>query len=93
MLVNVFPLVNLYSQNLMSVPGWNDYVKSYRTDAMFWHVLWKDNGCPKTGYIADMRRRTRYQYHNVLRKVKYHEQLIKAIKMADNIDSYFQSIS
>jgi len=70
-----------------SVPGWKEYVKPYRSDAMFWHVLWKDNGCPKTGYVADIRRKTRYKYHSVLRKVKQHEKEIQAIRMAENADS------
>ena len=69
-----------------SIPGWKEFVKPYRSDALFWHALWKDNGSPSAGYLADIRRRTRYKYHNVLRKVRQQEKHIQAIRMAENLD-------
>jgi len=68
-----------------SIPGWTEYVAPYRSDALFWHALWKDNGSPASGYVADIRRRTRYLYHNVLRKVKKNEGHIRSTRMAQNI--------
>jgi len=31
------------------IPGWNEYVQPYRSDALFWHGLWKENGSPRLG--------------------------------------------
>ena len=27
-------------RNTKSIPGWNDEVKPFREEAMFWHTLW-----------------------------------------------------
>ena len=69
------------------IPGWKEYVEPYRSDALFWHAIWKDSGSPTTGYVADIRRKTRYLYHNVLGKVKRHESQIRSMRMAQNIDN------
>ena len=74
------------SVTLKPIPGWKEYVEPYRSDALFWHFLWKDNGSPSSGYVADIRRRTGYIYHNVLRKVKRQENYIRSMRMAQNID-------
>ena len=59
------------------IPGWNEYVKPYRSDALFWTAL---------GYLSDIRRSTLYKYHNVLRKVRRQEKHVQAMKMAENLD-------
>ena len=46
-----------------SIPGWSEYVKEAKETALFWHKLWQQNGCPSSGIVADVRRRTRYKYH------------------------------
>jgi len=55
------------------IPGWTEFVGPYREKAMFWHKLWKENSCPRSGYISNIRRLTRAQYHNVLKKVQRNE--------------------
>ncbi len=69
-----------------AIPGWKEHVDPYRSDALFWHAIWKDIGSPTSGHVADIRRRTRYKYHNALRKVKRHEEQIRALRMAQNIE-------
>ena len=31
------------------IPGWSEHIEPYRQTSIFWHNLWKDNGCPATG--------------------------------------------
>ena len=52
------------------IPGWSVYVEPYRQSSMSWHVLWKKNGCPKTGWIATLCNKRRVSYHYALRYVK-----------------------
>ena len=65
------------------LPGWNKYVKSKRHDAQFWHNIWKANGSPRNGLIADIMRQTRKDYHYSIRYCKKHEQQIKAINLSE----------
>ena len=58
------------SPNKPAIPGWSEHVKGYRQSAMFWHQLWKNNGSPSQGCLADIRRSTRLKYHNAVKKVK-----------------------
>ena len=52
------------------IPGWNEHVKEYAEKAMFWHYIWKEDGRKRSGVLADIRRRTRAQYHFAIRRVK-----------------------
>ena len=33
---------------------------------MFWHTLWKDNGSPRNGILADVHRETRVKCHYMI---------------------------
>ncbi len=52
------------------MPGYNEFVKNQREIAMLWHWLWKDNGKPRNGYYAEMRRSTRPQFHYAVKMLK-----------------------
>jgi len=39
------------------IAGWNDIVKPYKEQSVFWHRIWQDNGCPRHGIIYDIKRR------------------------------------
>ena len=41
-----------------NVPCWTQTVAPLKEKALFWHRLWKDNGCPRTGQVASIRRCT-----------------------------------
>ena len=69
------------------VPGWNEYVNHYRETSLFWHHIWKCNNCPKTGIIADIRRKTRCKYHYALRFVKANKDRISSEKMASALSN------
>jgi len=65
-----------------NLPGWNEFVEPERQRSLFWHAIWKDNGSPKTGLLADIRRSTRAKYHLAVRHVKKNEDKIKAERMS-----------
>ena len=69
------------------LPGWKQYVAPYRTDALFWHRLWKENGSPHTGIIAEIRRTTRSRYHAVLRKIKRNKYQMQAMNIVQSIET------
>ena len=40
---------------------------SHLEKSIFWHSQWKENGCPRTGWIGDIRKKTRAKYQYALR--------------------------
>ena len=70
---------------LNEVPGWNEYVREKRESSMFWHERWKEQGRPRVGWLADMRRRTRSQYHLAVKAVKKNKDIIVKNKIADSL--------
>ena len=72
------------------IPGWNEYVKEHAERARFWHYIWKEDGRKRDGIVANIRRKTRAQYHYAIRKVKKEHIRLRNIRMgeavADNND-------
>ena len=64
------------------IPGWNEFVKPLREEALFWHALWKDNGSPHTGVVSEIRRLSRARYHRMLRQVRKQEEALRKLKLA-----------
>jgi hypothetical protein len=65
--------------------GWNDEVKEWKRRAIFWHDLWKENGRPHHGVVADIRRHTRAQYHLAVKRNKKNQDKVAANKLAESI--------
>ena len=42
--------------------------------SIFWHNLWKECGSPNNGYVSDIRKNTRREYHNAITFAKNNEQ-------------------
>ena len=61
------------------VPGWTKHVEQSKQRAIFWHWLWKVNGLPRHGHVAQIRRATRTKYHYAVRKVKRDQERIVAM--------------
>ena len=76
---------NKHNQKKCSMPGFNEYVKEYMDNAMEWHRVWKMQGRPAQGYVAEMRKQTRKQYHNKVKMVKQQESAIRSERMAEAI--------
>ena len=70
-------------KNQKAIPGWSEYVEEYRQASIFWHKLWVDNGKPRVGVVADVRRKTRARYHRAIKFVRKHEEAIRSDKMAE----------
>ncbi len=63
------------------IAGWNEYVKSYRDDVIFWKWLHEQVGHPNTGWVAQIMRRIRGQYHYALRCGKSQKQQVKHLNL------------
>ncbi len=50
------------------IPGWNELVKPYREDAIFWKWMHGEVGLPITGWVAQIMRRTRAQYYYAIER-------------------------
>ena len=50
--------------------------------AIFWHKLWKQNGCPHQGILAYIRQKTRSQYHYAVRQAKINSDIVKSNSIA-----------
>ena len=68
-----------------NMPGFNEYVREHRDTALQWHQLWKMQGKPRHGYVAEMRRVTRSRYHYKVKAVKQHNNVIRSEKMAQSL--------
>ena len=44
-------------------------MKAYRDKSILWHQIWKDCGRPREGYVADIRRCTRSDYHGAVKNL------------------------
>ena len=51
-------------------PGWKDDVKPQRSDAIFWHSVWRSAGRPNTGQLFEQMKYSRNQYHYAVRRTK-----------------------
>ena len=66
--------------------GWNDFVKSFQSEALDWHSIWISSGRPQSGFVCDMRRSSRKAYHKqvdfvfVLKR----ESKINGVKIAES---------
>ncbi len=52
---------------------------------MLWHRIWLSCGKPNTGWVWEIRRRTRAQHHKVITDLKKNDTLNRSEKMADTI--------
>ena len=67
------------------IPGWSEHIEPYRERSIFWHNLWKDNGCPAIGWLAEIRKKTLYIInHYTLRQI-HKEDTILANKLAHSV--------
>jgi hypothetical protein len=60
---NCIPTKSKTKSSTKCIPGWNEHVVPFKEQAILWHNLWQDNGRPRYGHIADIRRSTRARYN------------------------------
>ena len=75
-------------QKPKTIPGWNEFVKPKLETSLYWHNIWKDNGRPRHGAVADVMRHTRAQYHHA---VKYAQREINSIRNARMAEAISQN--
>ena len=67
------------------VPGWTDQVEPERDRSVFLHWMWLESGKPNTGFIYQIMKRTRHQYHYAVRRCKCNQLNIQKQRLAENI--------
>ena len=48
------------------MPGWNDNVKPFDEETLYWHSLWKSNGSPDNGMLFRRRKAAHISYHSAV---------------------------
>ena len=64
-------------------PGWKETVKPQRTDAMFWHGVWKSAGRPNTGQLYEQMKHYRNQYHYAVRRTQREAEALQAARLRE----------
>jgi hypothetical protein len=59
----------------------------YKDRALIWHNIWTENGRPREGIVAQIRRSSRAIYHRAIRKLVKEENIITRAKTADGLIS------
>ena len=77
--------------------GWNEFVKTYRDDSIFWHNIWKQCGSPRNAVVADVMRRARKEYHNAVRALRLdqhqlHRQKVSQALLANKSSDFWKEI-
>ena len=65
------------------VPGWNNDVKPFQEEALFWHAIWISAGKPLNNTLHNIMKRTRNIYHYQIRKCKRSVDIIRKNKLLD----------
>ena len=65
------------------IPGWNDLVKPYKEDAIFWHAIWSSAGKPINNTLHNIMKRTRNIYHYHIRKCRRSADMVRKNKLMD----------
>ena len=65
--------------------GWSEYVKPYKDQAIFWHSIWVDNNKPNSGWVNDIRLRTKVEYKRISRWLIRNQEKLVADKLASSI--------
>ena len=67
------------------IPKWNEQAKPALDTAMFWHNMWIECDKPNQGVVHELRKKTRKDYHMVVKGLKKDENLNRSEKMAEAI--------
>ena len=60
------------------IPGWQDEIKPFKEDSLFWHGVWQSAGSPNTGVLHSIMARTKNKYHYAVRRLKKQAEVIRA---------------
>ena len=79
------PMVGGAQQNPRGVPGWNEFVKPYRDESLFWDGLWKAAGSPPDGELFVNSRQSKMQYKYAVRRLKRTRNTLLQDKFIDTL--------
>ena len=85
------------NKKLVTVPNWQDEIKPFKENAMFWNAVWQSAGRPINSVLHNVMKRTRNVYHLLIRKNKRMANTMKKNKIlaacfADNQLDIFKEI-
>ena len=72
-------------QKFKIIPGWNDFVKDFYSEARKHFAIWKEYGKPLAGIYTDNMRASRAQFKRALNECKANENAIRRQKLLDNL--------
>ena len=52
------------------IPGWNEHVKPFKSESVFWHSVWVSSGCPNRGDLYHVMKSSKLQYKYAVRRLK-----------------------
>lgn len=64
-----------------STPGWNQYVRPFREDSLFWHSVWVSAGRPNNTVLHQIMKSTRAKYHFAIKTIRKLENEMRKDKM------------
>jgi len=67
--------------------GWSVHVKESQKEAIFWNRIWLASGRPNTGWVYEIRRRTRANYKRLARWCTRNQESLSAERMAHALSS------
>ena len=80
---NVFPRHTRAASKCIA--GWNENVKPYKSDCIWWYNLWKQGGKQRHGLVFENMKTSRKLYMYAIRRCKRNEKQIRYQKMAESI--------
>ena len=84
-LMFAFPVNKKINKTNSGILGWNNIVQPNRKQAIFWHKTWKENNCPIDGFLFEMRRYSRSEYHKSIKYVVENKEYILKNKIANSM--------
>ena len=78
----IFPMSR---PNALSKPKWKELIKPVKDEALFWDAIWKDCGKPTSGYVREIRQKTKREYHYALRQYKKCEKTLRRERMGEEL--------
>ena len=75
------------------IPGWNDLVKPFKDEALFWHSIWLSAGKPLNTNLHAIMKRTRNVYHYHIRKCRRSQETVKKNKLLDACECVVERFS
>ena len=64
------------------VAGWSEFVASYQQKAILWNRIWSEAGKPETGWLRDIRYKTKAEYKRACKWVMRNQEQLSAERMA-----------